>query len=377
VSGGVEPYVVMVNDSVLSSMTYTLSRGENVVKVMDSHECEVTEVIDVVGEYVTNDTTIETFVGYTTEFMFVDGTDTIVDTMLAVGDHTWIYEIECERTLNVTVVEVPRPVTIAVVQGEEDETPWPGETVVFSGTVTGVSESEGFYMQDANAAWSGIWVAWTDTEDLEVGDGVEVVGVVGEVANVTTVTASEVTEVTPVLTVEPVVLGNPLDVDSEMYESVLVKVEGARANAADTVTGEWTIYYSPVEEAVVNDLLYGYLPTDSNYYDVTGIVNARLDIFKLEPRMESDIVDLTETTNINDLDLVEFKVYPNPFNDRIFIENNDKLTRVVVSNVAGQRVIDVEYPNNEIRTANLVSGVYIVSMFTEDGIAKSERIVKR
>jgi hypothetical protein len=39
--------------------------------------------------------------------------------------------------------------------------------------------------------------------------------------------------------------------------------------------------------------------------------------------------------------------------------------------------MDVEYPSYEIRTANLVSGVYVVSMFTEDGLAKTERIVKR
>ena len=72
-----------------------------------------------------------------------------------------------------------------------------------------------------------------------------------------------------------------------------------------------------------------------------------------------------------------FKVYPNPFNDHITIDNNDKLTRVVVVNIAGQRVIDIEYPNREIRTANLVSGVYVISLYTEDGIAKSERIIKR
>ena len=378
VVGGTEGdgYTVMVNDSVLVDWSsYTLARGQNIVKVMDSHMCEVSEIVDVTGDYVTRDTTIETFVGYKTEFVDEEAG---VDTMLAVGDHQWMYMFgDCERTLNVTVVEVPRPVAIADIQGEGDETPWMEEIVIVNATITGVSESEGFYMQDANTAWSGIWVAWSDTEGLEIGEGVEVVGEVGEVADVTTISATEVTEVDAVLTVEPVVLGNPLDVESEMYESVVVKVEGARATEADTVTGEWTIYYEPIEDAVVNDLLYSYMPVDSNYYDVTGIVNARLDAFKLEPRMESDIVDLTETTNVVDMDLVQFKVYPNPFNNRIHIENNDKLTRVVISNIAGQRVIDVEYPNKEIRTANLVSGVYIVSMFTEDGIAKSERIVKR
>lgn len=82
-------------------------------------------------------------------------------------------------------------------------------------------------------------------------------------------------------------------------------------------------------------------------------------------------------TIIEDIVTVNFKVYPNPFNDRIMIDNNDKLTRVIVSNIAGQRVLDIEYPGHEIRTANLVSGVYIISLYTEDGRAKTERMIKR
>lgn len=74
---------------------------------------------------------------------------------------------------------------------------------------------------------------------------------------------------------------------------------------------------------------------------------------------------------------VDFKVYPNPFNNRIMIDNNDKLTRVVVLNIAGQKVIDREYPEHTISTSNLVSGVYVISMFTEDGLVKTERMVKR
>jgi len=74
---------------------------------------------------------------------------------------------------------------------------------------------------------------------------------------------------------------------------------------------------------------------------------------------------------------IQFKVYPNPFNDYIKIDNADKLTRVVISNIAGQSVIDVMYPGQEVRTPNLVSGVYIATLFTEDGIVKTERIVKR
>jgi len=101
-----------------------------------------------------------------------------------------------------------------------------------------------------------------------------------------------------------------------------------------------------------------------------------LDAFKIEPRMASDIVDLT-LTDINPVPVIAFKVYPNPFSEYIQIDNNDKLVRAVIINIAGQKVMDIEYPENRIRTANLVSGVYVISLFTEDGIAKTERIIKR
>jgi hypothetical protein len=123
--------------------------------------------------------------------------------------------------------------------------------------------------------------------------------------------------------------------------------------------------------------MYNAVPVAGNFYNVTGIVNGRLDAFKLEPRMESDVVDLTVTTGVNPIYESDFNVYPNPFNNQITIDSNDKLTRVVISNIAGQRVIDIEYPNREIRTANLVSGIYVISLYTENGIAKTERMIKK
>ena len=74
---------------------------------------------------------------------------------------------------------------------------------------------------------------------------------------------------------------------------------------------------------------------------------------------------------------VEFKVYPNPFNSFIRIDNSEKLDRVIISNIAGQRVLDIENPTYEIRTGNLVTGVYVVTLISNDEIVKSERIIKR
>ena len=381
--GGIPPYVVTIDGTVLdgfvTEMVVSLTAGVHDIVLTDSHLiCEDNVSLDIAAVPVVRDVTVETFIGH--EVAFSDVEAGIVDDMLAAGDHTFTYNFgddSCERTLNVTVVAVPRPLTIIEVQGQVDASPWLDAVVEVTGTVTGVSAGEGFFMQDANAAWSGVWVAFTETNGILEGNGVVVVGTVAEVASVTTINATEVGLITPPLTVVAVVLANPAEAEDEMYESVLVQAVGARATAADAGNGEWTIFTDAGVDAVVNDWLFSYDPTEGNFYDVTGIVNARLDAFKLEPRKTEDVVDLTITSVDPTLVNVQFKVYPNPFNDRVYIDNNDKLTRVVISNIAGQRVIDVEYPGREIRTANLVSGVYVVSMFTENGIAKTERIVKR
>jgi hypothetical protein len=270
-------------------------------------------------------------------------------------------------------------VPIATVQSNASESLHKGKILQIEGTVTGVAAGEGFFVQDAVAAWSGIWVEYADVneDDIEVGDRVLVTGEVAEIADVTTIIASDGINYGPETAVEITAIEvSPTEAEAEKYESVLMKVNGARATSADAGSGEWTIYYVPTNNITVNDWMYKAVPVAGHFYDVTGIVNGRLDAFKLEPRMESDVVDLT-TTGVNPNYESDFKVYPNPFNNQITIDSNDKLTRVVISNIAGQRVIDIEYPNREINTANLVSGIYVISLYTESGIAKTERMIKK
>jgi hypothetical protein len=71
------------------------------------------------------------------------------------------------------------------------------------------------------------------------------------------------------------------------------------------------------------------------------------------------------------------KVYPNPFVDYINIASSVKLSKVVLTNIAGQKVKEVVNPGNVISTSELRSGVYIITLFEGDVIAKTERIVKK
>ncbi|QGY43110.1 T9SS type A sorting domain-containing protein [Maribellus comscasis] len=317
-AGGIPPYVLLVNNEPQADMTATLATGSYEISVIDAHMRCVSTV-----------------------------TDSIV--------------VSCE-------------LTIAEVQSMADSSDYVGDIVEITGTVSAVGDGV-FYVQDDNAAWSGIKVV--SDEVVALGDGVVVVGTVDEVDGVTVITDATVTVETATLTVEAIEV-LPEDVADEMYESVLVYVHGVRANAADS-TGKWTAYTEDTISVTVDTTMYTSVPVEGNFYDVTGIVNGMDSMYYVEPRMEEDVVDLT-ATGIEDPitgGTIEFKVYPNPFDDRIIIDNNDKLTRVIISNIAGQRVMDIEYPSHEIRTAKLVSGVYLIRMFTEEGNAKTETMIKR
>ena len=322
-SGGIPPYVLLVNDEPQADMTAVLTSGSYKITVIDAHmRCEAV------------------------------ATDSV--------------DVSCN-------------LTIAEVQSMKDSSDYIGMTVEIMGTVSAVANG-GFFVQDDNAAWSGIWVESDET--VEMGDGVTVTGVVDEVDSVTTLTETTVTVGTAVLTVEAFELNSPSDVMDEAYESVLVIVAGAGTSGVDSETGQFEIFYELDDSATVNNWLYEYDPDTivaGKFYNVTGVVNGKDGAFTLEPRMASDIVDHSAETPviIPGEETIEFKVYPNPFDDRIIIDNNDKLTRVIVSNIAGQRVIDIEYPGHEIRTAKLVSGVYLIRMFTEEGNAKTETMIKR
>ncbi|MGE0018203.1 MAG: T9SS type A sorting domain-containing protein [Draconibacterium sp.] len=376
VTGGTTPYMVWVDSTLVTDMNVTLSAGTHDIIVVDGHFCEFETTYEVVPVVVVRDVQDTTFIG--DSVLFVDA-EAGVDTLLSAGTHTFDYvgETGCDRVLNVTVVAIPKPYTIAEVQGTGDESPIADKTAEITGTVTGIAAGEGFFVQDAVAEWSGIWVEYSDvnTSGIQIGNGVTVVGDVAELAGVTGIVATSVVIKAAPIAITPIAV-TPTEAEAEAYESVLVKVEGARADEVNAGSGEWNIYLEVTDNVTVNDWMFAYTPVKDTYYDVTGIVNGRLDAFKVEPRMVSDIVDLG-VTPVKPEQEITFNVYPNPFNDNITIENNDRLTRVVVVNIAGQRVIDIEYPNREIRTANLVSGVYVISLYTENGIAKSERIIKR
>jgi hypothetical protein len=382
ITGGISPYQIYVDDVLVTGsgaintpISFNVHAGTRTIKIVDAHECVLIETITVQANPVMDTDAVVTFVGEDVQYVNAEyGVDEMLNK--AGSPYTFTYETEegCVRTLTVTVTEVVRQVTIAEVQGTSWESPVKGMTRGVTGTVTGVVPGAGYFIQDAVAPWSGIWIADPVTVVLE-GNGVHVEGVVTEVNGITTIVGKG-SVVNPPLTITPIVLDSPELAKDEKYESVLVQVKGVRALAAKP-DATWDVFTTEEKKLTIGKWMYTSVPDAGDFYNITGIVNGANDLFRLEPRKAADVVNITKTTDVVVIETIDFKVYPNPFNNELNIDNHDKLTRVTVTNIAGQRVMDVQYPERVIRTANLVSGVYVVTLFTEDGIAKSERIVKR
>lgn len=74
---------------------------------------------------------------------------------------------------------------------------------------------------------------------------------------------------------------------------------------------------------------------------------------------------------------LEFKVYPNPFDGDVTVQNASKLSKIVVTNIAGQVVKQIVNPTDIIHLSELRSGVYFMSMYKSNNVIQTAKIVKR
>ncbi len=286
---------------------------------------------------------------------------------------------EAENT--VFVIDVPEipVVTISEIQGMTDASPMVDEVVITSGVVTAI-DGNGYFIQDANEEWSGIYVYdRTNNESVNRGSAVKIQATVAEYNDIT-----ELTDVTSLDYVAPMVVVEAKFVEevTEAHEGLLVEVLGRSAVTATIgQTDDWTI----TSDGGVDHLISLYIYEDGDYdaeldynYMVTGVVYGGNSEYKVEPRDEFDILNWSRINSINEFGS-NVAVYPNPFKEYIKLEvsSNVVVTKAVITNIAGQLVKEVINPNNTIPTSELRKGVYFISLHTVDGIAKTERIIKR
>ncbi|MHA1973130.1 MAG: T9SS type A sorting domain-containing protein, partial [Candidatus Hodarchaeales archaeon] len=191
--------------------------------------------------------------------------------------------------VNATSVPAQPVKTIAEIQGGADTSPYVDVAVQTSGTVTGAN-SNGYYMQDADGAWNGIWVYDPDRVPAR-GDNVTITAWVDEYYDKTELLDVEEYALNSSGNPEP----NPAVIASgdfgEGYEGVLITIENAMVTDPDLGYGEWEIDDGS-GAAIVDDQFYGVTTDSGEIYTVTGIGDYAYGAYKLQPRDSADIVTI-------------------------------------------------------------------------------------
>gem|GEM_PF-6634436 len=123
-----------------------------------------------------------------------------------------------------------------------------------------------------------------------------------------------------------------------------------------------TRYYVLVDATAITDMAGNKFAGISNVSDWT---------FKTGPTWVTGVDPIVNGS-------LEFKVYPNPFVDYVNVANASELSKVVVTNIAGQTVKEVVNPTERIQLNELRSGIYFMSLYNaDDVVVKTAKIVKR
>ena len=138
---------------------------------------------------------------------------------------------------------------------------------------------------------------------------------------------------------------------------------------------EITVTYAPTQNGLDKNARYYVLVDGEAIADVAGNKFVGVsDIAAWTFRTGDTFITGIDPTENSSL---EFKVYPNPFVDFVTVDNASKLSKVVVTNIAGQVVKEVVNPTNRIQLNELRSGIYFISLYNEGTVIKSAKIVKR
>lgn len=293
------------------------------------------------------------------------------------GAATWEFD-------NITVAEpatIPE-VSIFDVQNTTDpsgDSDYDSQVVKTYGIVCAIrpgggnNNPQGFYIQDGNGPWTGLFVQ-DDNITVSEGDSVDVTGTLNEVfsqtqmENVTdhTIHGSGYSiDTTQVTTSE---------VNDEEFEGVLVQVTTATCTNPSVGFGQFEVDDNS-GTCLVDDEIYQYPnPQQNTKYDITGPIRYSFSESKIEPRRASDV----EVSPFNSI-VEEFNsitIFPNPAVDHIMIKIEGEFSYNLID-MTGKSVATGSGNNKKMVDVNTYnSGVYFLSLNSK-GSTQTVKVIKK
>jgi hypothetical protein len=348
--------------------------------IISSSQAQVSSTIHWMSDYTTLEPIITLYPGAqvtpTILPVVFDGIKPVKYKVTSAEGTTKIWSIFVKKT------KAPVDTDIATIQFTENETgnsSLKGELVNASGIITAIN-SGGFFMQDGVGAWNGIWV--NDTEyiiDLLPGDSVTIIGLVEEINNLTQIV--DLYELTLNSSGNDMPLAETISITdiNESFESVLVNIKTVSCIAEPDIKEEWKITDINKDTLIVGSSLYAFTPElGQEYNSVTGCISYAEESWRILPRNTNDI-SVTIDNTIDQISKESIKMFPNPVNNNLYIENLQGINKITIANILGQTVYVSPLITSQItiNTSELNKGIYIVTFTSQDGLTHSEKIIKK
>ena len=244
------------------------------------------------------------------------------------------------------------------------DSPLVGQMVNTGGIVTAAYAS-GYWLQNGNGAWSGIYV-FDNANAPAVGDSVTLTASVEEYFNMTQL--SSVSNYTAVSSGNPVLVAgiSTADANLEDWEGQLVQVTMANCVNDDVAGnfGQWQVDDGS-GFVWVDDLLYAFTPTLNTIYDVTGPMSYSFSERKIEPR---DMNDISISSGVAERFGDVVNVYPNPTSDVLFVAfaQGPERAEYTLTDLTGRTVLGgiLTSDRQAIALDGLTNGNYVLTLRT-------------
>ena len=143
------------------------------------------------------------------------------------------------------------------------------------------------------------------------------------------------------------------DADLEGQELKVSVIEGPKSGTL-TLNNDYTFTYTPVP-------------------NFSGEVNFTYEVSDGENSANASVtikVNEDSSLGVNDQNITNISIYPNPVIDKLFIQGLSNPTKISVYNILGKEVLSIKNPNN-INVQALPSGMYMIRI--SDGMHQTNR----
>ena len=251
-----------------------------------------------------------------------------------------------------------------------------GTPIAFTG-ISSVDETITFVLTSAISEGDAVTIAYNGNGTVAAFDGMPLAAFgPADVLNLVNAAAPEATDVTITgdLNVDAILTGSYTysDTNGDLEGTSTFKWYRADDNAGtntNTVLGATNTTLT-----VADDLHHKYIAFEVTPVALTG----GSDYFTGTPAL-SDWYGPITYLSVENIWSDNIRMYPNPVNSELFVKNIDKVNKIVITNITGQKVMIVENNNSsEVRlnTEILKTGIYLITFYNNNGLSSTSKFIK-